>query len=117
MLKITVPRIGSEQKDEFEFDPNSVTNREAMALEKATGMTFGQWSDALVAGSALAMTGVLWLIQRRVLPQLKFSEVEFPIAGIDVEDLTAVEEDAAPTGPTDEVESGDETGTTSPDDA
>ena len=96
MLKVSVNGATHE------FDPESITNKEAMALERATGMTFGEWAEALKARSALAMTGMVWLIERRVLPQLKFSEVEFELAHVDVDDLTAVEGGAAVVDPTSE---------------
>jgi hypothetical protein len=96
----------------LDFDAKSITNREAMALEAAVGMTFGQFTDALKKQSALAMTGMVWLAQRRSNPKLKFSEVEFTFGDLKVEKDEDEDEEATEPDPTSEAD-----GTTSsPDD-
>lgn len=70
--------------ESHDFDPASITNREAMAIEKVTGMTFGQWSDALKERSVLAMTAMVWVVQRRSQPALRFSDVDFALGALTV---------------------------------
>lgn len=89
---------------EHDFDAGTITNREAMDLERATGLTFGQWNDALKERSALAMTGMVWLVLRREEPALRFDAVEFTFSDLSV----ASEEDAA-VDPTEETEGGPST--------
>jgi hypothetical protein len=60
-----------------------------MDIEKVTGGTFGDWSTLLEKGSMLALTAMVWIIQRRDNPQLKFSEVNFEIGSLEIEDEEA----------------------------
>lgn len=84
----------------YDFDPQSMTNIEAMALERAVGMTMGEWQKALQDGSTTALTGIVWLAMRRRDPGVKFSDVTFAFGALRVED----DEDEAPVDPTDAAE-------------
>jgi len=68
----------------YEFDQDRLTNVECMAVEKATGMTTGEWQEALNAGSMLAITALVWLIRKREEPTTKFDEVEFAISSLEI---------------------------------
>lgn len=70
--------------DEFDFDPNKMTNVEGMAIEKVTGMTFGEWTESLKTGSMTAQTALVWVIQKRQNPTLRFGEVEFEMGAVQV---------------------------------
>jgi len=85
---------------EYEFSEATLTNREAMELEKVTGVTFGEFGTLLEKGSAVALTAVVWLLQKRDNPSLKFSEVEFSFDNFEVVDEEAPAEADAPAGPT-----------------
>lgn len=80
----------------YEYDPNSLRNDEAMAIETALGVTFKQWSDQLSQGSIAALTALVWTVQKRDDPSLRFGDVKFAFAELQVED-----EAADPTQPED----------------
>jgi len=82
-MRITVQGV------KYEFDPAHIRNDEAMALERALGCSFREWAQALADGSASAMTGLVWLLQRRETPGLKFGDVIFDMGEITVEDDAA----------------------------
>jgi len=88
-MKITV------NGTQYEFDQNSLTNREAMAIEKVTGWTFTEWAAKMGDGSAVALTAMIWTIQRREDPKVKFDEVEFSYADLEAE-LEVVDEGEGP---------------------
>lgn len=54
-----------------------ITNKEAMAIERATGLDFGEWQDKVDSGSVLAQTALVWVIRRRDDPTLRFDDVEY----------------------------------------
>lgn len=70
----------------YDYDPDTLRNDEAMALEAALSMTFKQWSEQLTAGSVGALTGLVWLVKRREEPALRFSEVQFAFSSLNIED-------------------------------
>lgn len=78
----------------YEYDPDTLLNTEMMALEAAVGVTFQQWGEQLQQGSATALTGLVWLVERREQPALRFSDVVFKVASLEIE-----EEEADPTEP------------------
>jgi hypothetical protein len=78
----------------YDFDADHVSNTEAMAIELACHCTFMQWTQNVEAGSALALTALVWLVQRRENPGLKFQDVRFDIG--DVEWVTPEDEDDKP---------------------
>lgn len=79
-MKITV------EGTSYDFDPTKIHNVEAMAVEKATGMMFAEWGEALSKGSALAQTALIWIVQKRVNPSLAFDAVSFDMASVQVDD-------------------------------
>lgn len=70
----------------FEFDAARMTNVEGMAIERVTGMLFVEWTKALEAGSMLAQTALVWVIKKRREPSLRFDDVTFEMASIEIED-------------------------------
>lgn len=71
---------------EYDYDPASLTNKEAMAIEGALGVTFKQWSEQLTAGSVSALTALVWTVQKRDEPALRFDAVDFAFAELEIED-------------------------------
>jgi hypothetical protein len=62
----------------YDFDQDNVRNRTLIAIERATGMTTGEWQDALTRGSVLAATALVWVILRENgQPDLEFDDVDF----------------------------------------
>jgi hypothetical protein len=70
----------------YDYDQDRMTNIEAMAIEKVTGLTFAEWAEALTNGSMLATTALVWVVQKRDEPTIKFSEVEFELARLELDD-------------------------------
>ena len=60
-----------------EFDTERITNVEGMAIERVTGMLFGEWGELLNKGSMLAITALVWIIRKRQDPPLRFDDVLF----------------------------------------
>lgn len=64
------------------------TNKDGMAMQSATGMTWGDWVDSLNgnSGDLLTATGLVWMVRRKNgEPDLKFSDTEFSFADFDIE--------------------------------
>jgi hypothetical protein len=78
----------------WDFDPSKLMSPEAIAIERLTGMTFGEWQDALSRGSMLALQALLYVLLKRETPTLKFDDVQFCNDDVDVEltDEEAAEE-------------------------
>lgn len=74
-------KITFEDGRVFETDAAPrLTNVEAMAIEKVTGLELGEFHAKLQSGSALALTAWVWVMAKRQEPTLRFSEVEFDMA-------------------------------------
>lgn len=90
MMRVTVG------ESVYEYDETKLLNTEAIALQKATGLKPPQFAEGLKEGDAIALSGLVWLILRRAGETVKFDDLEFDLASIDVE---AVEEEK-PANPT-----------------
>jgi len=75
MYLVYTPAEGDVQR--YQFDPNSMPNFDAEAIERVTGWTLGEWGEKIQKGSVLATRALLWVLQRRTHPTLKFANVEF----------------------------------------
>lgn len=75
---------GAEPKS-WEFNPTKLMNVEAEAIEKHTGMTFGDWADKVGSGSVLAIHGLLYVLLKRTTPTLRWDDVQFCLDDIDFE--------------------------------
>lgn len=87
----------------YDFDLTRITNVEGMAIEKVTDKTYLEWSEALQAGSMLAATALVWIIQKRQEPTLRFEDVEFSQLAIQDDDNVSPLEQPGPTGAADEA--------------
>ena len=74
---------GEEQR--YHFDAVKVTNFEAEAVERETGWTWSEFGERLQRNSVTAMHALLWILQRRVHPTLKYRDVAFDMGQIEVE--------------------------------
>lgn len=86
MLVTYKPEDGSEQSWQFDF--KRVRRSEAIILEKqyGAGRTWGQFAMACMQGSAEALTLLLWMLQRRGHPALRFEDVpDFYLDEIDLD--------------------------------
>lgn len=77
---------------EWEFDPTRLMSPEVETIERHTGLTFNQWVEAVGNGSFLAFHGLLYVLLKRTTPTLKWTDVQFCMADIDMA-MTTEEED------------------------
>lgn len=77
---------------EWEFDPARLMSPEVETIERHTGFTFQQWVEAIGDGSFLAFHGLLYVLLKRTTPTLKWTDVQFCMADIDMS-MSAEEED------------------------
>lgn len=69
------------------IDPNrEISNKEAIRVERASGLTVKQMSAGLNNGSAIAFTALVWLVRSKTEPGLKFDDVEFGMSELDYVD-------------------------------
>jgi hypothetical protein len=101
-LKLTV------DGEVYEYDPGRLMNVEAMHLERVTGMTIPEWSNALTKGSTLALTALVQMVWKRAGRAVPFEEVVFDLGALEMQSDEPTDE------PTDEPESPTEA---APDDA
>lgn len=66
------------------FDPNKIMSPEAEAIERATGWTFAEFGQQFLKGSTTARHALLWIMLRRKTPGIKYDEVQFSMAEVDV---------------------------------
>jgi hypothetical protein len=78
-----VIKVGDE---EYRFDPKKILNVEAIAIEKAAGLTWAQVMVGLNTGQLSAVTGVVWVLRKRENPRLQFGEVVFNVGDAEVID-------------------------------
>jgi hypothetical protein len=90
MAKVSIK--GQVYKFSWEY---SLTD--AIALEESLGMTFGQYRDALRAGSAKAAAGFTWLVLRQNGEDVPLADILSGKYALSIDDLT-IEADEDPEG-------------------
>lgn len=75
---------GAEPR-EWDYNPDKFMNAEAEEIERRTGMTFGEWSEAVMKTSVRAIHGLLYVLLKRETPTLKWDQVVFSMSEIDLE--------------------------------
>jgi hypothetical protein len=68
-----------EKGDRLEFTvyPLRMRSSEQEAIERASGMTFGAWTQAVQGGSSTARRVLLWVLLRREHKALRLDDVDF----------------------------------------
>jgi hypothetical protein len=75
----------------YPYNPGQFTNRDALAMEKATGMTYQEWMEAPFE-NIRATQGLVWLVLRNNgQPDLAYDDVVYGMGEIGV-DLTEEEQ-------------------------
>lgn len=74
---------GVEPKS-WPFDPEKMPSNELILIEQLTGMTFGEWADAITRGSMTALHAALWVLLRRADDTLEPSALVFTMDDVDV---------------------------------
>jgi hypothetical protein len=96
---VALLRLSLEGKD-WEYDPNTMGLVDAIALERSTGMTVGEFIDGLTRGSAVSFQALFWLARKaNGEPTLKLSDVDGSFATM----LVKADDDEAAEGDGSEV--------------
>jgi hypothetical protein len=69
---------------EWSFHPRKMPSNEAEAIERATDMTWAEFSAQVMKGSVRARRALLWILLRRTHPTLKFADVAFTMDELDM---------------------------------
>ena len=83
MPKVVYSPEGGEVR-EWDFDPRRLMSPERVAIEKLTGMDWGQWKAAIARDNTSAWHALLWVLLRRDDYALRPEAVEFCEADIEV---------------------------------
>jgi hypothetical protein len=73
-----------EPPREYIYSPGRIRTAQAEMLEKRTGMTWGDFNQALARGSVLARRALLWHFERQTHPTLRFEDVDFALDELEV---------------------------------
>jgi hypothetical protein len=76
---------GDGDRQEFVYTPGKIRTAEAEMLERRTGMTWGDFNQALARGSILARRALLWHFLRKVHHTLRFEDVDFALDELSLE--------------------------------
>lgn len=99
MSEVTTQWILKIGDEEHTFDWKKLLNAEAMAIEKATKVTFNQFLVGLVGGHAASLTAALWIMRKRSDPKLRFEDVVFSMGDLQLIDPDTETPDAEPEPP------------------
>jgi hypothetical protein len=85
---------------ELDFDPAKLLNVEAIAITKATKIPFADFGEHLTAMDFELITAIVWVLRKRTEPELRISDVVFPVGSCEFVD----DEADGPKDPTPESE-------------
>lgn len=83
-MKFTYAPEGATPRT-WDFDPSKIMSPEAEAIERHTGMEYGDWMEALDKTSMRAIHGLLFVLLKREIPTLKWDEVQFCLGDVEFE--------------------------------
>jgi len=78
-MKLTV------EGNQYELDLTKIKTKEAIALQKATGLTLKQFFDAIGEMDAVALTGLVWLAFKRAGNKMAFDDVDVDLMSLDID--------------------------------
>lgn len=73
MFLVYTPDEGDEQR--YFYNPNKLMSPEMEAIERVTDRNWTVFTADVVQGNALCRRALLWVMQKRVHPTLKFGDV------------------------------------------
>lgn len=91
----------------YDLDQRKLLNTEAIALQKITGKTFMQVAEAMKEGDIEALSALVWLAMKRAGSDIRYSDLEFNLADVEIDEEDDGEPDdsgeqaADPTGAAD----------------
>lgn len=68
---------GTDEPKRWPYNPRKLMSAEREAIERRCGMTFAEFTQAVLKGSSLARRALLWVLLKREHPTMKFDDVEF----------------------------------------
>ena len=74
-----------EEAQQWPVKLDKLMSSEAEAIEKVTGLTYEEFSLALVKGSITARRALLWVMLKRTSPTLRHGHIDPPINSIVLE--------------------------------
>lgn len=80
----------------YDFEPGSVTVREAIALKAHTGMALKAWQAGLSEVDGMAFLGLVWLLKTRAGEPVVFDDLDFAIDALDMDEDKAEDKEEAP---------------------
>ena len=93
MILTYTPDDGPAQSFDLSCPPDRLMSTEARVIEKNTGMNYDQIKHAMKAGNQTAIGAVLFVLQKRTHPPLKWDDFDFAADDVEVVlDKTEVQE-------------------------
>ena len=101
-------RVGD---DEYEFDFANPSIRDAREIEKQFQGTFSEWAAAVRSGSMMALTCLVYVLEKKAGHAVRFDDIDFRIGDLEIipeeqPDEEGDGEEANPTETPDSVDSG-----------
>ncbi len=94
---------------EWDFTPLKMTNGEAEQIESLTDLTFVEWQNKLLRGSAACTRAYLFVLLKREKPKLTIDQVAFTMGEVEFEWVADEDdEDAEADDPKDDAETLDQ---------
>lgn len=84
-----------DDRQTHDCDFNKILNVEFIAIERVTGLTLTDLARGLMESSAVTVTALVWVLRKRTEPTLRFDQVEFVMADVEIEEV----EEAEPAAP------------------
>lgn len=78
-------KVSITDEEQYDFDTSTLDVAEAEAVERVCGCTYTEWWQKLEDGSATALKALVWTLRKAESPDLRFSEVKFPIGELRIE--------------------------------
>ncbi len=70
---------------EYQFKPKKLMSPEAEAIERIVGKPYAEAVQAVMQGSALARRALIYTLEKRAHPSLKWTDFTFPFDAVEVE--------------------------------
>lgn len=70
----------------YEYDPDKLLVSEAIRLKAVSGLTVMAWHAGLKEGDPEALKALVWLAMTRAGEQVRYGDLDFDLAGLDIED-------------------------------
>lgn len=68
---------GSDEPTRWAYNPRKLMSAEREAIERRTGLTFAEFTQAVVKGSSQARRALLFVMLKRDHPTTKYDDVDF----------------------------------------